>query len=265
MQIYKFKDLTDEQKHSHFLQIVSRNSIWCARPDSLNDIDEFGFRLDYEPSPRTGELLSEVIAQYRTTSYLPPHVSASLALKNGKLEAIAAPIIDDVVTKCRTTIGITSFSITKTDVHLWEEYGGKGNGVCVEINIPDHLVGQSYHRVQYVSERIFHVDSFLESALFPDRVFETYRNILLTKTKKWAQEEEIRFIGNRQDVNHIFDGYISEVTFGPNVPPRTLEKLLANMANHSSANNIRIGKLSSEGATSVFRRTRQSRAADVRR
>ena len=227
MQIYKFKDLTDEQKHSHFLQIVLRNSIWCARPDSLNDKDEFKFKLDYEPSPRTAQLLSNVIVQYRTTNYFSPHVSASLALKNERLEVIAAPIIDDIVHQCRTSIGITSFSITKTNGRLWEEYGGKGNGVCVEINIPDYLVGQSYHRVHYASDRTFHVDSFLESALFPDRAFETYRNILLTKTKKkWAQEEEIRFIGNRQDVNLISDGHISEVTFGPNVPPQTLEKLV---------------------------------------
>lgn len=215
----------------------------------MNDkADEFKFKLDYEPSPRTAELLSKAIAQYRITNFLPPHVSASLALKNERLEVRAAPIIDDIVKKCRTTIGITSFSITKTDVRLWEEYGGKGNGVCVEINIPDHLVGQSYHRVHYVSDKIFHVDSFLESVLFPDRVFETYRNILLTKTKRWEEEKEIRFIGNRQDVNLIFDGHISEVTFGPNVPTHTLEKLEADIANHCSANNIRITKLSSKGA-----------------
>lgn len=244
MKIYKFKDLTDEKKHSHFLQIVLQNSIWCARPDSLNDEDEFKFKLDYEPSPHTAHLLSEVVAQYRRTNFFPPHVSASLALRNEKLEGISAPIIDDIVHKCRTTIGITSFSITNTDGHLWEEYGGKGNGVFVEINIPDHLVGQPYHRVHYVSDKIFHVDSFLESALFPDRAFETYRDILLTKTKKkWSQEEEMRFIGNRQDVNLIFDGHMSEVTFGPHVPAHTLEQLVARIANHCSANNIRITKL----------------------
>jgi hypothetical protein len=52
MKIYKFKDLTDEQKHSHFLQIVLKNSIWCARPDSLNDEDEFIFTLDYDMNLR---------------------------------------------------------------------------------------------------------------------------------------------------------------------------------------------------------------------
>ena len=241
MKIYKFKDLTDEKKQIHFLQIVLKNSIWCARPDSLNDKDEFKFKLDYGPSPHTPQLLTKVVAQY--PHYLPPHISVSLALKNKNLKVIAEPIIDDLVHKCRTTIGVASFSFTKTDAHLWEEYGGRGNGAVVEINIPDHLVGQSYHQVHYVLDKIFHVDSFLESALFPDRTFETYRNILLTKKKKWEQEEEIRFIGNRQDVNLIFDGYISEVTFGPSVPETTLKKLTVCIAGHCGANNIRIKKI----------------------
>jgi hypothetical protein len=209
----------------------------------LNDEHEFNFKLCYEPSPHTARLLSEVVAQNRTTNYLPPHISASLALKNKTLEGIAAPIIADIVYKCRTTVGITSFSLTNTDDRLWEEYGGKGNGVFVEINIPDHLVGQSYYRVHYVADKIFHVDSFLESALFPDKVCDTYRNILLTKIKKWSQEEEIRFIGNRQDVNWVFDGHISEVTFGPRVPIDTLKQLAARIASHCSANNIKITNL----------------------
>lgn len=243
MKIYKFKDLTDEKKHPHFLQIVLKNSIWCANPDSLNDEDEFKFKLDYEPSPHTAQLLSKVVDQYRTTNHVPPDVSAISALKNKRLEIIASPIIADMIHKSRTTLGVTSFSITKTDTRLWEEYGGKGNGVLVEINIPDHLVGQSYHRVHYVSDKIFHIDSFLESALFPDRVFEVYRNILLTKTKKWTQEKEIRFIGNHQDVSLILDGHISEVTFGRHVPKNTLDQLVAHISNYCSANKIRITKL----------------------
>jgi len=74
--------------------------------------------------------------------------------------------------------------MTKTDARLWKEYGGDGNGACVEIDIPDHLVGQNYHRVCYVLAKVFHIDTFLESALFPDKIFQTYQNMLLTKTKK---------------------------------------------------------------------------------
>lgn len=243
MKIYKFKDLTDARNHSHFLQIVLHNAIWCAKPDSLNDPDEFKFRLDYEPSSYTAGLLADVVTRYKTMNYLPPNVSASMVLQNRALEAIAVPIIDELVRKCRTTVGISSFSATKSDARLWDEYGGKGDGVCVEINVPDSLVGQFYHRVRYVTEKIFHVDSFLEAALFEDRAFETYRNILLTKTKKWSEEDEIRFIGKRQEVNLIVDGYVSEVTFGANVPTPIFDQLCAAIGNRCAANNIRIGRL----------------------
>lgn len=244
MRIYKFKDLTEESINHHFLDIVLKNTIWCARPDSLNDGNEFRFELNYEPSIRTPELLTKVVAKYRSTNFIAPEISAPLALANNRLRAIAAPVINDTIEKCRTNIGITSFSITKSDNHLWNEYGGKGNGVCIEINIPDHLIGHFYHRVNYVQNKTFHIDSFLESALFPDKAFATYKNILLTKTKKWEQEEEIRFIGNRQDVNLIYDGYISEITFGPKVPRHNLDKLVALITSHCSAKNISIKKLS---------------------
>lgn len=244
MKIYKFKDLTDEKDHPHFLQIVLRNSIWCARPDSLNDKKEFKFKLDYEPSPRTFQLLTEVVSRFRTINFFPPHVSVPLILKNKKLENILAPIIDNMVQECRNSIGIASFSVRNNDNRLWEEYGGNGNGVFIEINIPDHLVGQLYHWVRYVPQKIFHVDSFLESGLFFNRVIETYRNSLLTKTERnWAHEEEIRFISKSPDVNVLLDGHISEVTFGHRVPSHTFEQLLARIDYHCKENNIKISKL----------------------
>lgn len=251
MKIYKFKDLTDEKKHAHFYQIVLQNTIWCARSDSFNDENEFKIKLDYNPSAFTAKLLSQVVTKYRTTNYFPPNLSVSFALGHKRLEEIAEPIINNMIRNCRNEIGVVCFSITKTADHLWGEYGGEGNGVCIEINIPNNLIGKSYHRVHYVSQKIFHVDSFLESALFQDRAFEIYKDILLTKTKKWSQEEEMRFIGNRQDVNLIIDGYISEVIFGPNVPEHTLNQVEANIVDHCSSNNIRIVKMSNKSINQI--------------
>jgi Protein of unknown function (DUF2971) len=243
MKIYKFKDLTDVEKHTHFYQIVLQNIVWCARPDSLNDEDEFRFRLDYGPSLRTAGLLSEVVAKFRTTNHFPPQLSASFAVQNGRLETIAAPIIRDVIDKCRNTIGIASFSVTNTDDHLWAEYGGNGNGVCIEIEIPDRLIDVSYHRVRYVPEKVFHVDSFLESVLSPDKAFDTYSSILLTKTRKWSREEEIRFVSKRPEVSVIIDGHITEITLGNRVPSHAAQQLEANIVDHCKANGITIKKL----------------------
>jgi len=243
MKIYKFKDLTDEKKHSHFYQIVMQNAVWCAKPEALNDEEEFKFKLNYDPSPRTFDLLTEVVKRYRTANFLPPDLSLALVLQNKRLEAITAPIIKDVIDKSRSTIGIASFSITKADDRLWREYGGQGNGVCVEIEIPDRLVNVSFHPVHYVSQKIFHVDSFLESALFPDKAFDTYRNILLTKKKKWSQEEEIRFVSKRPEVNVIVDGRITEITLGVRVAAQTIEHVETTIAEQCRASGIRITKL----------------------
>ena len=243
MKIYKFKDLTDEKKHSHFYQIVLQNIIWCAGPDSFNDENEFKIKLDYNPSAFTANLLTQVVAKYRTTNYFPPNLSVSFVLDHGILEKIAEPIINEMIRKCRNEIGVISFSVNKTVDYLWREYGGRGNGVCIGINVPDSLIGKSYHRVHYVTEKIFHIDCFLECALFQDRAFENFKNILLTKTRKWLEEEEVRFIGNQQGVNLILDGYISELIFGPNVPEYILSQIEANIADHCSSNKIRITKM----------------------
>ena len=93
MKIYKFKDLTVEEKHSHFYQIVLQNTIWCAKPDSLNDENEFKFKLDYNPSAYTADLLSQVVTQYRTTNYSPPNLSASSVLKHKKLEEFQVDLL----------------------------------------------------------------------------------------------------------------------------------------------------------------------------
>jgi len=243
MKIYKFKDLTDKTKHSHFFQIILQNAVWCAKSESLNDEDEFKFELDYAPSPRTSILLTEVIKKYRTTNFLPPNLSSSLVLQNKKLEIIAAPIIEELIKKCRNTIGIACFSTIKADDRLWEEYGGNGNGACIEIEIPDRLMNVFFHPVHYVSKKSFHVDIILESVLFTDKAFETYRNILLTKTNKWAPENEIRFISKRPEVNVIVDGHITEIMLGANVPAITLKHVKAMIADHCQAKGIKITKL----------------------
>jgi hypothetical protein len=164
----------------HLTRLLQR----IASPDSLNDENEFKFKLDYEPSQNTADLLTQVVSNFRKTKLFPPNIYVAMILKNNKLEEITKPLINSLIQNCRDGIGVTSFSTNKEDTRLWDEYGGKGNGVCIEIDTPDSLIGQIYHEVKYVSEKIFHVDTFLEAALFHDKAFQNYRNILLTKTKK---------------------------------------------------------------------------------
>ncbi|MHB8109746.1 MAG: hypothetical protein ACYDHW_06910 [Syntrophorhabdaceae bacterium] len=242
MKIFKFKDFEEQKNHDRFCQIVLQKAIWCAKPSSLNDHEEFQFEFDYRPSPHTATLLSEVVGRYNPINLLHPGLSVSSVLHDNRLQEIAKPIIDDVIDNCRKSIGIASFSSTN-DSYLWITYGGKGNGVCIEIEIPDEAINISYHPVNYVSEKLFHIDSFLESAVYPDRAPVMYRNMLLTKTMKWLREQEIRFISKCQGVPYIIDGRIIGITFGPLVPAHIVKLLEIRIIDHCKTNHIKIGRL----------------------
>ena len=100
--------------------MVLNNSIWCARPDSLKDKDEFKFELDYVPSSNTANFLVQAVTKNQTTNYMPPNLSVALALENNTLINIVTPIIENLVNDCWDTIGIKIFSVKKDDAHLSE-------------------------------------------------------------------------------------------------------------------------------------------------
>lgn len=249
MKLYKFKDFTEENNHPHFLHIVLERKIWCASPDSLNDKDEneFNFEINYTPTPNTESLLAQLIAQNRpidSWNPFPPSYVARQTLINNTLEELAGPIINNITQRSRSEIGITSFTY-EANATLWEEHGGKGNGACIEINIPDSLIGQLYQHVNYVPKKIFHVDIFLEATLSNDngKAQEVYESILLTKTNNFCFEKEVRFVSKQQNVNFIIDGHISKVIFGAKTPNSVQGKLLCQISNHCKSNNIIISTI----------------------
>ena len=215
MKIYKFKDLRDSTNHPHFLQIVRENKIWCAAPGSLNDEDEFRFRFDYEPSNATLQLLSKVLDKFGSSNF-PAQLLTKHGLRNGKLEEIVEPIVTDMIMQCRESIGVTSFSTVCCDDWLWSEYGGSGYGARIEFELAEESIGKTFHLVDYVPERTFHIDVFLRSQITD--VEEIFRKILCTKVRKWKDEQEIRFIGKRPNINFVLDVPITNVTFGEKVP-----------------------------------------------
>ena len=247
MKIYKYKDVRNinEENESYFYQIILNNSIWCAKPNSLNDKDEFKIEIDCNKSPNTEKLLQQFIMnlKYDNAASPPHHLSAISLFGNKEIRKITKPIIDEMIQKMRNDIGIASFSELKNNKHLWNMYGGQGNGACIEIDIPCDLLGKSFFRVKYVKKKRYHIDSFIEATLYNNN--EYYHEIfLLTKTKMWTKEKEIRFVSKKQDVNvHLDDGcYISEIILGKNVPWDKLSEIERNISDHCNLNDIKITK-----------------------
>lgn len=170
--------------------------------------------MDYAPSPKTATLLASMIQKLGTSAY-PPYMTASFAVLNNLIEEFTKPEVGKIIEKCRNTIGVTSFSLSKSESWLWETYGGKGFGAAVEFEIEDGDVGEVYHLVDYQHENRFHVDSFIESVLgSPENIF---KKILCTKTLTWQHEKEIRFLGKIPNVNITFDAPVTKVIIGNKV------------------------------------------------
>lgn len=100
MKIYKFKDLSDQDKNPHFFQILFENKIWCASPESLNDPEEFRFKIDYRPSHETEPFLIKTMAKFGKSGF-PPEMVAAQVIRDGKLEELTAALVEGIILQCR--------------------------------------------------------------------------------------------------------------------------------------------------------------------
>jgi len=224
MKLFKFKDLTCESNFPHLFQIVEGNKIWCAAADKLNDDQEFHFSIDYTPTNNTEKLLSQMIGKLGKSQY-PPELVAKYAIQENRIEDNVKPQLSNMISACRNSIGVTSFSSVGTGNELWQEYGGKGNGAVVEFEIPDELIGYRFHIVEYKKVKKFHVDLFLRSQISSDYSF--FENVLCTKTLKWKSEQEIRFLGRTPNVNITLDTTVKSLTIGNKVSDCHKNKLIS--------------------------------------
>lgn len=230
--------MPDGKTFERMYQIILQNTFWCAKPDSLNDKDEFIFRYDYTVNASTRRLLPEILSRYHNT---PADRAALIAssITAAQLENIARPVVDDIIGKCRKEIGLVCFSLSKNDVTLWKRYGGCGNGLCIEIDVPDAFMQNgTLHEVDYVAEKVWRIDSLFESAL--SNPYVSYKEMLLTKTAYWEPENEVRFVSKRQDVPVTFtEAVVTEIVFGGRVCHPVASGIKATVSGHSGTRSIK--------------------------
>ena len=67
MKLYKYRDFSDpsEDDFRRLEDLVQRRRIWCARPDTLNDPEEFLWKCEYTPTGDTLELLTQLLVSVR--------------------------------------------------------------------------------------------------------------------------------------------------------------------------------------------------------
>ena len=217
MKIYKYRevDASDDRSVARLTRIVRDGFIWCARPDTLNDPEEFAWAPDFTPSPNTLDVL-EVLLQKANRQPAPDaRRRAQTVLERGVLESLGRPVIADMIRKMRGEVGVACFGSTGDNPVLWSRYAGDGRGVVIEIDVPESLLGTQLHRVIYDDDRSIHIDDFIRSMDERDTGIGAFAT-LLTKTRSWSPEQEIRFCSREQQVEVRIDGStVTGVVFGP--------------------------------------------------
>ncbi len=217
MKIYKYRDFSNpnDDDFRRLEASVHRCMIWCARPDTLNDPQEFVWECDYTATPATLDLLTGVLVESRGRTQVDARTSADVAIQSGKLESIARPIFVGMIEQCRNEIGLSCFGIAPNNEILWRRYGGNGAGICVEFKVPDGLLGTQLHRVQYPEQKQLHVDQLLHAFVDHNSAQVVYEVALLSKPSCWADEEEIRFVSQGHSIQVALDrGQVSCVFLG---------------------------------------------------
>ena len=228
MKIYKYRDFSqpDESAFVRFERIVGHRAVWCASPASLNDPEEFAWKCDSSVSPDTAELLTELLVRLKGRPREDARRRVLNTINVGRLRVLVKPVIAAMIRQSRDGIGLACFGTSHDNDTLWKRYAGDGAGVCVEIELPDQLLGAQLRRVIYSDDRPIHVDHFLRARFDPRYARVVYEASLLSKTILWAPEEEIRFLSKSQQKEIVIDGsVITRVILGPALRPSATARI----------------------------------------
>jgi hypothetical protein len=215
MYLAKYRDLRAPESLDHLGQILTTQSFWAARPDTLNDPMEFIWGCSFTPSHRTTGLLAAVLHRTKVKSAAEALFLANRAVEQKRVKTYAMPAISLLQQRCREEVGLICFSTSVDDSLLWNRYGGAGVGVCICLEAAPKLLGDQLHHVSYLDTKSLHVDEILEASLEEHSLSKFYRAAFLTKPMTWKEECEVRFVSRRQSVSVRLDSSpIFSITLG---------------------------------------------------
>lgn len=99
MLLSKYRELKegDEEAFARLEAILQNQSFWCARPDTLNDDQEFSWRCDYRPTAATIGLFAALLSRERNKQFADAWVQVEPLIATNTIEPIAAPIIANLI------------------------------------------------------------------------------------------------------------------------------------------------------------------------
>ena len=229
---HKYKSLKGEN-FLHVIEIIRTLSIYCPRPEELNDDEEF------RPQFVLGDLSSseylKKIEQWvrRCLARRDPipsesQIQGELKILNQiKLQEYADQLTTSYYKAVNARHRVISMTTSPLNEYVWNEYADQYAGVCFEFIIPKNFV--PLYGVDYVQEP-------KKLDLAGEDEFEQLMITALTKDAKWKDEKEYRLVLSdppieggpslRKGMLHLMPGMISSIYFGFRMDPVNERRLI---------------------------------------
>ena len=89
--------------------LLRAQTFWFARPDTLDDQEEFAWHCEYDTTQDTVQVLVEALDQVVGGIEEQARGRVMEAVASGRLELLAKPIIARIIQQCRNEIGLVCF------------------------------------------------------------------------------------------------------------------------------------------------------------
>ena len=134
MKLYKYRDFSNPSAtdFERLKTLLHQKAFWCARPDMLNDPEEFVWTCDSSPTAETMDWLIQLLMRTHGRTREEARDRAARAIADGRLETVGQAVLANMSQQCRNEIGLVCFGTSPDNDILWERYGGAGAGVCIE-------------------------------------------------------------------------------------------------------------------------------------
>ncbi|MCW5259222.1 DUF2971 domain-containing protein [Verminephrobacter eiseniae] len=181
--LYKYRQLDPENgaQVEHARDILVRDRIWVAKPDSLNDLHELNFNLVKNPNPSRLREWAE-----NGTRQLCPKLSSAERLRDIKNiidVPITKPMIEGLREDMRRVGGVFCASQDPRNGPMWAHYADNHRGICIQYDTTEDELFLLTKKVQYTPQL-----PTMMAPSDPGKPPDYYRY----KSAEWAYEREWR-------------------------------------------------------------------------
>lgn len=226
--LYKYRADCENTK-----KIFTEHAIWFAYPECFEDLKDCMANIQYLDVIELNTLIEKApLSDYEKTI-------CRLGAKSYNIDMLK----EDCNDVTRRKIGISCFCKTEMSDEMWSSYSAEHKGMCLQFDVLEDP------ELFTLAKPVNYVDVLPEYNHFTDSN-ELVNKVILTKTKDWQHEQEIRVIKGPSEMKAEKFGQsfsfkpeaLKKVIFGYKAEKETIDKYV-NLCKQNGLNHVSFSQM----------------------